>query len=180
MKLAEFTVRKEGNTAVLNWETAQESNTDYFSIERSEYAKSWNTIGSRTAAGESNGLLKYAFSDVSPLKGINYYRLKMYDKDLTFSFSRLQSIKMEENVVTIEIFPNPTSEVLILKNFKEANIKEVDIVNLNGHSMFKSSTGSLLNSSESIDVSKWPGGMYIVKTVDKNDVVSKHKILVSR
>lgn len=91
--LVSFGVRKsaEGNT--LNWQTTSESESSRFSIEKSSDSRSFRSIGTVTAAGQSNTILNYAFTDTAPSEGHNYYRLKMIDRDETFSYSRVISIK---------------------------------------------------------------------------------------
>lgn len=91
--LVSFGVRKsaEGNT--LNWQTTSESESSRFSIEKSSDFRSFRSIGTVTAAGQSNTILNYAFTDTAPSEGHNYYRLKMIDRDETFSYSRVISIK---------------------------------------------------------------------------------------
>ena len=178
VKLINFKVLKENNTVLLDWESAEESNTDHFNIERSKDAKNWNTIGMTTAAGESKSVLKYSFSDVLPISGLNYYRLKMYDKDFTFSYSKIQSVELGNETTIVEIYPNPTSEVLVFKNLNPNNIKELNILNINGQLVYKCSSNSFLNSIHSVDVSKWHSGTYIVNLIYQSSITSKHKIVI--
>ncbi|MCE7066601.1 polysaccharide lyase [Dyadobacter sp. CY326] len=91
--IASFAVAKQGTAAKLKWSTSQEVNADRFYIQRSTNAKDWKSIGEKSATGASQSLTNYAFSDAKPAKGNSYYRLKMVDKDQTFAYSSIKSIK---------------------------------------------------------------------------------------
>lgn len=86
--LSEFNVFKYENTAQLKWTTVSESNSQYFELQRSEDATSWNVINKQNARGESKGVVNYSFIDNTPLNGSNYYRLKMVDADASFAYSK--------------------------------------------------------------------------------------------
>ncbi len=76
LHLLTFTAKRANTANLLNWTTAQEVNTDRFEIERSGNSREFSKIGV-VKAGNTN----YTFTDNDPLKGVNYYRLKMLDKD---------------------------------------------------------------------------------------------------
>ena len=66
----------------LNWQTASEHNSDYFSISRSDDGYTWNEITQIASAGFSNELLHYSYHDY-PHSSVNYYRLSQIDFDGT-------------------------------------------------------------------------------------------------
>lgn len=65
----------------LEWSTASEANSDYYDVEWSDDAYTWETISNIPAAGNSNMVLYYSIKDESPLPIVNYYRLTQYDFD---------------------------------------------------------------------------------------------------
>nr|MBZ1363183.1 Ig family protein [Dyadobacter fermentans]MBZ1363278.1 Ig family protein [Dyadobacter fermentans] len=73
-------------TALLTWSTTEEVNSDRFEIERSLNGKGWSTIGKVRSNGESSVLRNYTYTDDSPEKGENLYRLRMVDLDGTYAF----------------------------------------------------------------------------------------------
>lgn len=85
--LADFSVNKQNNMAVLQWQTAQEQNSRLFNIERSPDGQHYTLIGSVNAAGNSNSVRSYTFTDAAPQTGVNYYRLKQVDIDAHFTYS---------------------------------------------------------------------------------------------
>lgn len=69
--LISFTATKlsgdsEGSTALLNWQTSSETNSDHFDIERSLDGKKWMNIGSVTASGDKKSSSLYSFPDTNP------------------------------------------------------------------------------------------------------------------
>jgi hypothetical protein len=67
VSLLNFTYSIINQTVKLQWQTTNEINSDYFSIERSSDGLNFSGIGKVNAAGNSNGLKQYAFIDHSPL-----------------------------------------------------------------------------------------------------------------
>lgn len=109
LKLLNFSAKLQERTVVLKWLTTAEINTKAFNVERSENATNWTviaTVNARNAAGDNN----YASVDNQPLKGYNYYRLKMIDKDGQFTYSPVRVVNMKQGNETIALIPNPSSD----------------------------------------------------------------------
>ncbi len=66
---------------LLEWETAVELNNDYILIERSADGANYEQIGRVEGQGTTYVGHSYAFTDVQPLSGFNYYRLCQVDFD---------------------------------------------------------------------------------------------------
>jgi hypothetical protein len=91
----------------LSWATASEKDNDFFSIERSANGRVFYSIGTVQGAGDHVGRLDYSFSDMSPLQGISYYRLKQTDFDGTYSYSSVVRIILPAGNTEAVVFPNP-------------------------------------------------------------------------
>jgi hypothetical protein len=173
--LVSFTASEEGNVTLLTWSTTEETNASYFEIQRSSDAKTWNPIGQKDAAGESKSAVNYSFVDSAPLKGINYYRLKMIDSDGTYAYSRIESITLE-NGGTVSIYPSPVDKALFLSGIQSKNIKQVSIHNSLGQTVYVANSVS----SSGIDVSKLAPGIYVIRIVTTGQIVHTSKVLVIR
>jgi hypothetical protein len=68
----------------LKWATASEQNSSHFDIERSEDGENWKTIGSKSAAGNSQTKINYSHLDSYINQNNVYYRLLQYDIDGKF------------------------------------------------------------------------------------------------
>ncbi|MES2881746.1 MAG: hypothetical protein V4676_06335, partial [Bacteroidota bacterium] len=82
----DFNGRKSGSANLLQWKTAYEINASHFEIEHSGDANTFNNIG-RVATGARNS--SYSFTHDNPVKGNNFYRLKLVDVDGRFSYSKV-------------------------------------------------------------------------------------------
>ncbi|MFT3934349.1 MAG: serine hydrolase [Chitinophagaceae bacterium] len=89
VQLYSFTLSKiSAGQTLLNWETTQEVNSDFFDIQRSGDAISFSSIGKVQAQGNTSVKTAYSFTDKTPLSGKNYYRLRQVDKDGALTFSK--------------------------------------------------------------------------------------------
>jgi len=91
--LLDFRGNLNGNSIVLNWNTASEANSKNFEVERSNDGISFNRIGIVTAAGNSNATRYYTFNDPFIAADNNYYRLKQVDLDNKYEYSKVILIK---------------------------------------------------------------------------------------
>ena len=92
----------------LAWVTSEEVNTQSFYIEK-YINEIWTKIAEIKANGSSNNLISYSYIDKSIAKE-NLYRLKIVDKDGSFTFSNVVSVKGNASLIDfnkIGIYPNP-------------------------------------------------------------------------
>ena len=94
----------------LTWETATETNSAYFVIERSFNASVFSEIGRVSAAGNSYENISYNFTDQWAGAEM-YYRLKSVDIDGSYDYSNLIKVVSEchsdDTGTFIDVFPNP-------------------------------------------------------------------------
>jgi hypothetical protein len=170
--LISFEVHKQENQAVLTWSTLTEINSDYFEIQRSHDAKTWLSIKTVNAQGESSAIQKYTYTDPMPTEGPNLYRLKMIDRDGSFAYSRIISLHMDIKFET-SIYPNPVGEILHVKVSDWKKVKSVRIDNLKGIQVYKS--GPL--TSGTVDVKQLPEGIYILQITHTDGAIYTHKLV---
>lgn len=176
VKLVSFSAQKENETALLQWSTSAEMNSDIFEIENSPNAQDWQKIGEVKSAGERTKLSRYQFVDIKPMAGINYYRLKMIDLDGTFAYSRIESIKMSPATQTI-LYPNPVSEKLFIRTSSTTSAIKIKLTNLNGVDLLVANKSDL---DHGINLSALPGGIYLVKITMSDNQIETHKVFVKK
>ncbi len=160
VKWGKFTVEKAGLTALLNWNTLQEQNSSVFIIERSSDGEHFEAIGTVRAAGNSNANLQYSFVDANPIVGLNYYRLGQVDKDGTIRYSTIRSVKFDGTKGTINIYPNPTKDKIVVAIQGENFSKEMIITNVSGQVVGRFILSKALNQ---INLSSFAPGAYFLK-----------------
>lgn len=100
----------DDNTVALNWATELEINNEYFTVERSKDGLVFEEVLTVEGAGNSVQTLYYTATDVLPLQGLSYYRLKQTDFDGAFEYSDIVTVDNNaETNVDVTIFPNPVT-----------------------------------------------------------------------
>ncbi|MCE7042843.1 T9SS type A sorting domain-containing protein [Dyadobacter sp. CY312] len=170
--LEKFSALKEANQTVLTWTTTEEANASHFDIQRSGNGQTWNQIGSKLAVGNNRGSITYLTTDVSPLLGLNYYRLKMVDQDGSFSFSHIQHVEFENIGVTL--YPNPAVDALYVKGLNTVIPIGISIINANGQVVLN----SRYLSESGINVKKLPGGVYTVRVEQIGAILKTTRLII--
>lgn len=90
------------------WMTTSESELDRFEIERSSNNVNFERIATIYGAGNSEGILQYAYTDVRPFNGENFYRIKQvnFNGNYVYSYKVSASIYREKKSNLI-LIPNP-------------------------------------------------------------------------
>jgi len=116
MTLISFDAKMNSSKQVdVSWVTASEINNDYFTVQRSSDAYTFESIATVDGAGNSTATLNYYYMDKNPMRGVSYYRLKQTDYDGTTSYSEIAAVNnagMGANDVTI--FPNPVKDYALI------------------------------------------------------------------
>lgn len=177
IKLSSFTAVKINAAVKLDWVTQQEVNSGFFTIERSADGKNFTIIGTVNAAGNTQAISNYSFTDNAPQTGKNFYRLKETDLDGTSMYSGIVSLLFNTspqfNIVTYEgknyftITKNPDY------NFKNAKIVIRDITGrpIVQHTLTNASTQSIYTSA----LAK---GIYVATIYDTNARLYTQKIVL--
>ena len=168
LKLIRFTASLTArNEAVqLDWQTANEENVHHFTIQRSyNSTNNFENIAQVAANNRLNN--EYSFIDRSPLTTHPsvFYRLQMTDKDGSFTFSNIEEVTTKENS-RIKVYPNPATDKL----FVQGNaITSISISDYTGRMLLSQNFSS--TNLATINLSKLPKGIYLVKVADKNNTV---------
>jgi hypothetical protein len=163
--LIDFTLKNINNRVLeLNWRTASEQNSDYFIVERSQDANQYVEIGRVKAAGNSNSITYYQFTDHQPEKGLNHYRLKQVDKDGKIFYSKLVMAKLTFTSPVI-IAPNPVKNTL---HILSQPFNRLEITDLQGRVVKHFS----YQTSQLYDVSSLPAGVFLVRVYMNNEAAT--------
>jgi len=182
--LSEFNVTEsENKKAQINWQTASETNNDYFTIERSKDGRNWEDVIEIEGAGNSSAILDYKTVDDQPYQGTSYYRLKQTDFDGKFSYSEVESITIHQiDNPQISIYPNPNQGEYFYFKLSDVSQDEgiISVTDIYGKSVltqsFSSSTRSLDNSIVRFD-NKLPAGFYVVSVHVGNESIAQRLIV---
>ncbi len=107
VELIAFSAVPKDKTVQLSWATATEHNNAHFDIQRSTDSRTWENIGTIAGSGSTQEPQKYQFTDLKPLSGLNYYRLRQVDFDGTSEVSKILQINLNKAQLDFSVFPNP-------------------------------------------------------------------------
>ncbi len=174
VELLDFNAIRSNDDVKLLWTTRTEINSDYFEIQHSRFNGGnqefrFDKIGEIQAAGHSTTELEYNFLHEQPLVGVNYYRLKQFDLDGTFEYSKTVSVLFDEleNSI-IKIFPNPVKNVLHIITERPTKIR---ISNVQGQILIATE----ISNAQELDVSHLTDGIYFITY---NSI--SHKFVIQR
>jgi Secretion system C-terminal sorting domain len=162
IELKDFNAYIDAKQSNLDWQTASELNNSHFSIEKSQDGLSFREIGIVNGNGTTNETQNYEFIDKTPFSGTNYYRLKQFDFDGKFEYSKVVSIWFGKEGTT-QLYPTiAKDEVMIKLNEPAEENGQVLVFDLNGRLVtameFETETSEI-----PITISDLQDGQYILK-----------------
>ena len=148
-----FEIKKvaEGNKLV--WKTTAEIANKGFEIERSADGRIFASIGFINGNGDSQTLKSYSFTDAQPFAD-SYYRLKQWDWDGSFEYSKIVWVRADNAAAAA--FPNPVGDFVYIRN--AANFSPISIKNMQGFSVHE----SVLLPGKPVETRSLQNGMYMI------------------
>lgn len=178
VELLNFTGYENNQKIELLWETASETNNDYFTIYRSNDGVSFKPIGKIEGAGNSSQYNSYQFTDKNPSDGINYYLLKQTDFDGKFSTSDVIAINFNKLINEFIIYPNPVNEHLTINlNNSQTKLIEYSIINTFGEIVINNKIEGTFKGSYTIDVRTLKKGIYYILINTENERLKAKKFI---
>ena len=176
ISLLDFKAICENNQVKIEWTTATETNNDFFTLERSADSKLFSQIAIVKGAGNSNAIINYITSDIQPLDGVSYYRLKQTDYDGKFKYSAVISSNCAQSITiepTVSAYPNPFNGMLFFEanNLNEDNLV-IQIFDMLGKQIEIKEVKNIMgnNVTFSLDLSKYVVGVYYYRFTSGSSV----------
>ena len=167
----------EGN-ALVEWQTTSEENASHFEVERSLDARSFQKIGTVVAAGNSNALQRYNFTDRSfgNQSQTVYYRLRSVDLDGTFSLSRAVSLQPRGAGQVAGVYPNPARRASTVTVSSGVPASEISLWDMLGRQV-PVRTSSQPDGSLQVSLNGVSSGLYLLKLTTSQGIVN-HKLVI--
>lgn len=148
----------------LTWSTAQEINVKHYIVEWSKDGEHFEEIDLVIATGtQNNNTNNYTSLHSKPGKGLNYYRIQQIDNNRQFSYSSLQTVFIEKEVISL--YPNPVKDKIWIQG----------IANLPVPIQLFNATGQLLRSINTtidrpyLNMKDLPNGIYFLHILNHNE-----------
>ncbi len=166
----------QNGQSLLKWTTTNEINNKGFDVERSTDGQVFNPIG--FVAGQNNSGIEnnYTYTDVKPVNGTNYYRLKQIDNDGKFAYSSIIQLKNVIADFAWSVYPNPVVDNGWMQvQLPNAAKVSVQVISSTGNIITMIDKGTLQTGTYSIplNMNTVSKGIYVVKLIVDNKTYSK-------
>jgi len=161
--LISFKGQLNDGVAKLSWTTSREINSSHFVVEKSIDGTNYISVG-QVNSGMVGG--QYSFVDKTALGKVNYYRLRIVDTDLNYTFSKIVVIRNDAEPVVFKLSPNPVSTYLYV-SFK---LEKEEVIKLNIYDQMGRLTkrynlqgGKGINAFTLSDLGNLAAGNYVIE-----------------
>lgn len=156
----------QGNQVNLVWLTASELNADAYDVQRSVDGMLFESIGTIDAAGTTQEMSEYQFTDRTPSatsNGYLYYRLRQIDLNGTVNLSTTIEMTTSDATETfLKAFPNPASSFLRIEAGWPGEMSAKVSVYSSAGQMLLESSMEKNELGQVLDVSQLPAGIYTI------------------
>jgi hypothetical protein len=169
INLLSFTATQNNNQVALRWVVENEISLSGYEVERSTDGIHFTSI-INTAAQGGTAQISYKTNDNNPVKGVNYYRLKIIDINGSYTNSIIVTVDLATKL-NIGIGPNPARDYFVIKNAPA--FKQIQIVNI---------TGSILlqmypTAGNRYNIAGLGKGVYLVRLIGTDKLYSSKLII---
>lgn len=177
--LLELTGTVNGQAVNLEWATTFEEDIVGMEIHRSHDFYHYEHIGDIAPEGQSSSLRNYNFTDETPMRGTNIYRIKVTTTDGAYSYSNLFNISYPKPLES-NVFPNPTNYKVTF-SIREASSEKIELQLFDGLGQYlrRSSFAAIIGDTweKELIVDRLPLGVYSYRLID-GDIVYSGQLVV--
>lgn len=151
--LTSLTATPMPKSTMVKWTTANESENDFFAIERSLDGRVFRELGRLAGQGTTSNAVTYEFEDNAPVNGTSYYRLRQVDFSGATTFSDF--VLVQRQGLGLTAYPNPVANRLFLGGAAEG---EATITDMSGRTL-----QAIQLTGNGIDVTNLRAGTYLLR-----------------
>jgi Leucine-rich repeat (LRR) protein len=171
--LINFTGEAAHNGNLLQWQTTTEINSAYFNIQRSVDGVSFSNIGKVAAAGNSNTIKNYSYTDglagLNPVPSILYYRLQQADKDGAVTYSKIIMLKADDILSpALKLYPNPVHGLMILELKTVTGPVDITLTDAAGKIVQLQHATAVAGQALTVDTQPLAAGVYFIQVFYNN------------
>ena len=179
----DFTAKKEGSKAKLQWSTSANKSAASFQIERSLNNSTFYKIGEMERQGnQETG--SYSFDDIVTESNRLpvFYRIKIIDINGNVSYSKVINLISSPEVTTrFHVLPNPVktrAELMFIND--HTTIAKIGVFNTSSGKMIHSFSSRLEIGTTFVSIPEsqsWPNGLYLIRAVVDDQILNQKMIL---
>lgn len=175
LNLVSFNGNNNGNDISLLWQTTNEYNHDHFVLEKSLDGRNFIPLTRINAQGGFSYLpFNYNYRDAAPVKGANFYRLKMVAANGSVQYSEIVKIMFGNDGRSLLISPNPAAGKITVSS--AGNIyTQVTISSMAGQVVLQE---KLLTNNQQVNISRLAPGQYSITVSGPGERVTERLMIV--
>ncbi len=170
--LSYFKAQLQNDKIHFDWETLNEINNSFFTIEQSSNGLDWIELAKVNGQGNSSKPTSYRYIDNYPVSSRTlYFRLKQTDFDGQFSYSEILLVQNPNNKILI--YPTPANKYINIEGVPNQDFK---LFNSAGVNVTSSVQNTIENGVLIIKTSRLQNGLYFLeigkqtfRTIVRND-----------
>jgi hypothetical protein len=169
--LISFSAKRQNNGVKVNWKVDNESAMNAYEIERSSDGKQFSKIASVQALNQTLSH-SYEVSDLQPLSGWSYYRLKQVNHNGSSSFSKIERVDFSHRY-SVFIYPNPAKGTVTIEGIGQ--FRKAELIDAQGKIIMQWN----ITNNQVLDLSRIPAGSYSLR-LTAQDETQTHKLIISK
>lgn len=180
LDLLDFSAKEDKTANKLTWQTANERNTSHFEIEKSVgKINKFAPIGEVKAANNATSTPQYYDFRDENTSSLDYYRLKLVDRNGQFSYSKTLAVARKEIKMGVNFYPNPVTSVLNIQlSHNGYTTATMAIVDAAGKVVASQKLNNKSDLVFSFNVQHFQTGIYTaIVTIDGNQFM--HKVMIN-
>ncbi len=166
VNLLHFKGKVSGNNTLINWQVSTEYNLLHYSLEKSYDGVQFKPLKKELPRGDNSA---YQVTDFYPFPGHSFYRLRITDKDGSYSYSETIKLKTgEHDVAVTALYPNPAGSNLNIELYsnRDKNVRYI-VMDLPGKQILSGNRNLARgNTIFALGIGALSPGTYMVKITD--------------
>lgn len=178
IELISFDAIAKENHVDLSWVSGSEKNNDFFTIERTVDGFAYEEVVKVPGQGNSSTKTDYHYTDLRPVTGVSFYRLKQTDYNGESAYFDVKSVNIERQGSVSNVYPNPTvlNRTTVFIAQAKTNVT-LNVRNILGQILFSKEVDSKSKDVyEEIEFTE-SGKLFIVEVVQNDVIIARHKVI---
>lgn len=175
--LSSFNASLNNDKVMLQWVTQQETNSSYFTVEKSADNNSYALLGKVAAAGNSSAAKQYSLIDYAPQPGINYYRLSQTGIDGHTSYHGIKNVVYQnKKTFSLAVINTGSNKINLQLNMTKSGMVTIEIRDMSGRKIVQENIA--VTAGGNGKKLQLHAGAYVLTVTAANGETISEKILV--
>jgi hypothetical protein len=183
VEIISFVGQEQPDNNLLSWQTATETNNDYFILDRSVNGGPWDSIATIDGEGNSSQVLDYYYRDYDLYEGIAYYRLRQRDfNGTTTSEGIIYIVRTPESGGATSVYPVPSAGNVTLEyNTSYETTITVDVMSCDGVVISTQEVAVTTGKNViNIDLTTEAQGVYAIQVRDQIGATTAKRVVIAK